>query len=152
MFLAILGGCCFAFAATSVQPTTQLGCVEGLAVVPSASAFTFKQQGLTPRDFGQRLGVRYLVVGSVRRAGTAVRVRAELIEVATGAARWSDQWLDVAYRARWNWMPWLDYDPAFAPIRPDPRFSEWLARSLPTWGGPGPRSTSRSMAGSPGGN
>ena len=72
--------------------TTQLGRVSGLAITPRASAFSFKGQRLGPRDIGRKLGVRYLVGGSVRRAGNQIRIRAELIDVATGAAPWSDEY------------------------------------------------------------
>jgi tetratricopeptide (TPR) repeat protein len=38
------------------------------------------------------------------------------------------RWLEAAYRARWNWMPWMDFDPVFVPPRGDPRFEELLRR------------------------
>ncbi len=72
--------------------TTQLGRVDGLSVTPRTSAFSVKGRHLSPRDIGQRLGVRYLVGGSVRRAGNQIRIRAELIDVVTGTAPWSDEY------------------------------------------------------------
>ncbi len=72
--------------------TTQLGRVDGLSVTPRTSAFSVKGRHLSPRDIGQKLGVRYLVGGSVRRAGNQIRIRAELIDVVTGTAPWSDEY------------------------------------------------------------
>ncbi len=70
--------------------TTALGKVAGLSVVARTSAFSFKGKGLDPREIGRRLSVRYVVEGTVRRAGNRRRVTAELIDVMTGKELWSD--------------------------------------------------------------
>ena len=67
----------------------------------------------------------------------ARRIAAELQRAPDGLDAWGlaeiysalgepDQafhWLDVSRRARWNWIPWVDFDPAFAGLRDDPRFA-----------------------------
>ncbi len=70
--------------------TTALGKIGGLSVAARTSAFSFKGKGLDPRDIGRRLGVRYIVEGTVRQAGGRRRVTAELIDVTTGKELWSD--------------------------------------------------------------
>ena len=46
---------------------------------------------------GQELGVRYVLAGSVRKAGNSLRITAQLIDVATDAPLWSDK-----YAGRWT--------------------------------------------------
>src|SRR4029077_1604527 len=55
-----------------------------------ASAFSLKRKGLDARAIGNQLHVQYVVDGSVTRKGERRRVRASLIEVATGKEVWSD--------------------------------------------------------------
>ena len=43
------------------------------------------------RTIGQELGVRYVLAGSVRKAGNSLRITAQLIDVATDAPLWSDK-------------------------------------------------------------
>jgi adenylate cyclase len=68
---------------------TALGRFSNLLVVAKSASFQFKGQKLAPAEIGHRLNVRYLLDGSVRRAGDRVRVTAELTEAATGRAVWS---------------------------------------------------------------
>src|SRR6516162_6385603 len=63
---------------------TALGRFSNLLVVAKSASFQFKGQNLAPAEIGRRLDVRYLLDGSVRRAGDRVRVAAELSEAATG--------------------------------------------------------------------
>jgi adenylate cyclase len=69
--------------------TTALGRFSNLLVVAKSASFPFKGQKLAPAEIGRSLDVRYLLDGSVRRAGDRVRVTAELIEAATGRNIWS---------------------------------------------------------------
>jgi serine/threonine-protein kinase len=62
--------------------------IPTLNVVARTSAFRFSTP-VDVRDVGQRLGVRMIVEGSVRREGDRVRVTAQLIDAANGAHRWS---------------------------------------------------------------
>lgn len=68
---------------------TALGRFSNLLVLAKSASFPFKGQTLAPAEIGRRLDVRYLVDGSVRRAGDRVRVTAELSEAATGRNVWS---------------------------------------------------------------
>jgi len=54
--------------------------VEGLNVIARSSAFTFKNQDIDPREVGNQLGVAFILEGSVRKAGSRVRVTAQLIK------------------------------------------------------------------------
>ena len=56
------------------------------------SSFKYKNQSPDLRDVGRELGVRYIVEGSVRKAGNRVRVTAQLIECATGSHIWADRY------------------------------------------------------------
>jgi adenylate cyclase len=68
---------------------TALGRFSNLLVIAKSASFQFKGQNLAPAEIGRRLGVRYLLDGSVRRIGDRVRVTAELTEAATGRSVWS---------------------------------------------------------------
>jgi adenylate cyclase len=68
---------------------TALGRFSNLLVVAKSASFQFKGQKLAPAEIGRRLDARYLLDGSVRRAGDRVRVNAELSEAATGRNVWS---------------------------------------------------------------
>jgi TolB-like protein len=59
--------------------TTALSRFRTLFVIARNSAFTFKGQSVDVRDVGKRLGVRYVLEGSVRRAGGELRVTGQLI-------------------------------------------------------------------------
>lgn len=68
---------------------TMLSRVAGLRVASRSSAFAFKGSDADLPTIASRLGVAALLEGSVRAAGTRVRVTATLIEVATDARLWS---------------------------------------------------------------
>src|SRR5262249_29219180 len=69
---------------------TALGRFSNLLVVAKSASFQFKGRNLGPAEIGRLLDARYLLEGSVRRAGDRVRVGAELIEAATGRHIWSE--------------------------------------------------------------
>ena len=71
--------------------TTALSRFRSLFVIARNSAFSFKGQSADVRDVGQRLGVRYVLEGSVRRAGEQRRVTGQLIEAETGSHVWADR-------------------------------------------------------------
>jgi tetratricopeptide (TPR) repeat protein len=60
-------------------------------VIARNSAFTYKGQAIDVKRVGRELGVRYVLEGSVRKAGGRVRITAQLIEAETGAHLWSDR-------------------------------------------------------------
>ena len=69
-----------------------LGKVEGLRVVARSSAFAFKGRNEDARVIGNRLGVKTVLEGSVRRAGDQIRISAQLIDAANGYRLWSDRY------------------------------------------------------------
>jgi len=64
--------------------------VPGLKVAARTSAFYFKDKNVPIPEIAQKLGVAYVVEGSVRKAGTQVRITAQLINAADGFHVWSD--------------------------------------------------------------
>lgn len=71
---------------------TELARNRGLFVIARNSAFTFKGVSVDIAEVGRKLGVRYLVEGSVRKAGKRMRITAQLIEVATGSHIWAERY------------------------------------------------------------
>jgi adenylate cyclase len=71
--------------------TTALSRVRSLFVIARNSAFTYKGRAVDVRQVGRELGVRYVVEGSVRKAGSRVRITGQLVEAATGAHLWADR-------------------------------------------------------------
>jgi eukaryotic-like serine/threonine-protein kinase len=66
--------------------------VKGLRVAARASAFSFKGKNVELAVIGQKLGVRTLLTGSVRRAGQRVRVSAQLTSARDGFQLWSERY------------------------------------------------------------
>jgi adenylate cyclase len=69
---------------------TALGRFSNLLVVAKSASFQLKDRNLSPAEIGRLLDVRYLLEGSVRRAGDRLRVNVELTEAATGRNVWSE--------------------------------------------------------------
>jgi tetratricopeptide (TPR) repeat protein len=70
---------------------TALSRIRWLFVIARNSTFTYKGQAIDVKQVGRELGVRYLLEGSVRKAGNRVRITAQLIEAETGAHLWADR-------------------------------------------------------------
>jgi len=70
--------------------TTVLARVPGLRLAGRATAARFKGSTLTARQLGDTLGVRTILLGSLRRAGDRVRVTAELSSASDGRVLWQD--------------------------------------------------------------
>jgi len=68
-----------------------LGQIQGLRVVARTSAFALKGMNLDIRDIGQKLDVKAVLEGSIRKAGNRLRIMAQLIEAATGLHIWSER-------------------------------------------------------------
>jgi TolB-like protein/tetratricopeptide (TPR) repeat protein len=66
--------------------------IPKLNVAARTSVFEFKGKGGDVREIGRKLGVTYIVEGSVRRDGGQVRITAQLIRVADGFHAWSDSY------------------------------------------------------------
>ncbi len=73
----------------SEQLITALSQVEGLRVVPRASAFAFKGKKETTRRIGEQLQVATVLVGTVRVVGNKLQITTELVKVATGYNLWA---------------------------------------------------------------
>ena len=71
---------------------TDLSKVSGLFVIARNSTFTYKGKAMNLTEVARELGVRYVLEGSVRKAGDRVRVTAQLIDGATGGHRWAERY------------------------------------------------------------
>jgi adenylate cyclase len=71
--------------------TTDLSRISGSFVIARNTAFTYKGKPVDVKQIGRELGVRYLIEGSVRRAGDQVQVNVQLIDAETGAHLWADR-------------------------------------------------------------
>jgi len=71
---------------------TELSRFRTLFVIARNSSFTFMGEKIDIKQVGRTLGVQYVVEGSVRRAGSRVRVTAQLIEVETGNHIWAERY------------------------------------------------------------
>jgi TolB-like protein/Tfp pilus assembly protein PilF len=71
---------------------TELARNRGLFVIARNSSFAFKGTTVDIAEVGRKLGVRYVVEGSVRKAGTRVRITVQLIEAATGSHVWAERY------------------------------------------------------------
>jgi TolB-like protein len=71
---------------------TELSRFAELFVIARNSSFRFKGRSLDIRQVGRELGVRYVLEGSIRRAGDRVRIGAQLIDAVTGAQRWGERY------------------------------------------------------------
>lgn len=71
---------------------TDLSKLSGLFVISRNSAFLYKSKAVRPEHVGKELGVRYLLEGSVRKAGNRVRITAQLIDASTGYHLWAERY------------------------------------------------------------
>jgi TolB-like protein/class 3 adenylate cyclase len=71
--------------------TTALSRFKSLFVIARNSSFSYKGKSPDIRQVGRDLGVRYVLEGSVRKAGGKVRITGQLIDAATGAHLWADR-------------------------------------------------------------
>src|SRR5262249_5252683 len=70
---------------------TALSRFKWLFVIARNSRFTFKGKAVDIKEVGRRLGVRYVLEGSVRKASGKVRITGQLIDAITGAHIWADR-------------------------------------------------------------
>ncbi len=71
---------------------TDLSKISGLFVIARNSTFAYKGKTVKVRQVAEDLGVRYVLEGSVRRAGEQVRINAQLIDATTGGHLWADRY------------------------------------------------------------
>jgi TolB-like protein len=65
--------------------------IRWLFVIARSSSFTYKGQAIDVKQVAHDLGVRYVLEGSVRKAGGRVRITAQLIDALTGTHLWADR-------------------------------------------------------------
>jgi TolB-like protein len=79
--------------------TTAVGRARWFLVIGRNSAFAYKGRTVDLKQVGRELGVRYVLQGSVRRAGEQLRITAQLAETETGTQVWAERfdgtWKDV---------------------------------------------------------
>ncbi len=71
--------------------TTALSRFHWLFVIARTSTFTYKGRAVDVKQVSRELGVRYVLEGSVRKAGNRVRITGQLIDATTGAHLWADR-------------------------------------------------------------
>ena len=71
---------------------TELSRFQSIFVIARNSAFAYKGRAVRVQDVGQDLGVRYVVEGSVRKAGERVRVTVQLIDAQSGNHIWAERY------------------------------------------------------------
>ncbi len=71
--------------------TTALSRFRQFFVIARNSSFTYKGRAVDIKQVGHELGVRYVIEGSVRKAGNRVRITGQLIDTTTGAHLWADR-------------------------------------------------------------
>jgi adenylate cyclase len=72
--------------------TSGLSKISSLFVIARNSAFTYKGKAAKVQDVSKELGVRYVLEGSVQKAGDQVRITAQLIDATTGYHLWTEQY------------------------------------------------------------
>ena len=71
---------------------TELSKISGLFVIARHSVFAYKQQSVSLQQISKELGVRYLLEGSVRKAGNLLRVSAQLIDSSNQHCLWAERY------------------------------------------------------------
>ncbi len=66
--------------------------ISGLFVIARHSVFTYKGRAVKVQEVGRDLGVRYVLEGSVRKAGDRVRINAQLVDALNGRHLWADRY------------------------------------------------------------
>jgi len=70
--------------------TTAISRLPWLFVIARNSSFTYKGRAVDVKQVARELGVRYVLEGSVRKAGNRVRITGQLVDTATGAHIWAE--------------------------------------------------------------
>ncbi len=71
---------------------TDLSRVQGLTVIGRHSAFAYRGRQVDVQNVARELGVRYVIDGSVRRAGDQLRINVQLVDAATGSQQWAERY------------------------------------------------------------
>jgi tetratricopeptide (TPR) repeat protein len=77
-------------------------------------------------------GVARKMAGDMERDATPLQMWGlGQVYAALGQKEEAFKWLEAAYQARWNWMPWILKERAYTPLREDPRFKDLVRRINP---------------------
>jgi TolB-like protein/Flp pilus assembly protein TadD len=71
--------------------TSELSRIPDMFVISRNTAFTFRNKPIDTKQIGRELGVRYVLEGDVQRAGSQIRVTAQLIDAETDAHLWAER-------------------------------------------------------------
>jgi adenylate cyclase len=71
---------------------TDLSKLSGLFVISRNSVLSYKGKAIKPEQVSKELGVRYVLEGSIRKAGNRVRITAQLIDATTGYHLWAERY------------------------------------------------------------
>jgi TolB-like protein/Flp pilus assembly protein TadD len=71
---------------------TDLSKISGLMVIARNSTFTYKGKPVKIKQVAEELGVRYVLEGSVRRAGSEIRINAQLVDALSGHHLWAERY------------------------------------------------------------
>jgi serine/threonine protein kinase len=72
--------------------TTELSKIKGLKTFPRAMVLAYRDKSVTAGQVGQELGAKYVLVGSLRRAGARLRINAQLVDASTDFPLWSERY------------------------------------------------------------
>ncbi len=78
-----------------VEIVEALSRIRSIFVIASGSSLSFKGKGVAAQDAARQMGVRYVLEGSVRKAGGRVRIGVQLIDAADGAQIWTHRFEDT---------------------------------------------------------
>ena len=72
--------------------TTELSKIKGLKTFPRAMVLAYRDKSVTAGQVGKELSAKYVLVGSLRRAGARLRINAQLVDAATDFPLWSERY------------------------------------------------------------
>jgi adenylate cyclase len=78
-----------------VEIVEALSRIRSIFVIASGSSLSLKGKGLTPQEVAGQLGVRYVLEGSVRKAGGRVRIGVQLVDATNGSQIWTNRFEDT---------------------------------------------------------
>ena len=70
---------------------TRLSQISDLLVIARSSIFAYQNKAVSPQEVGQKLGVRFVLEGSVQKSGNRMRINANLIEASDAREVWAEQ-------------------------------------------------------------
>jgi serine/threonine protein kinase/Tfp pilus assembly protein PilF len=71
---------------------TELSKIQGLKIFPRATVLSYRDKSVTPQQVGRELAAAYVLGGSLRRAGSRVRINAQLMDAHTDFPLWSERY------------------------------------------------------------